>query len=1720
MNKRNYFLSFLLIVSMLNNLNSQTTYCASKGNAPWTEWIANVQFGTINNTSSKEGYGNFTSQTTTVAKGTSYPLSILQGFSWAADPTNATQQGKVWIDYNQNGTFEANELAASTTRTTATANITIPTTALTGATRMRVSLKTIGAPTACEVFDKGEVEDYSVNITGGTVGGTSSDLTISGGLNVNIVAGQTLKDGQLYVANRGNGIATAPFTVNLYLSTDALLSANDRLLSKTTLTTNVIAGDSVLIPADAFSIPADVVAGTYQFIFKADGDNNLTESSELNNLLIQSGTVRNPNLTAFLTAFPNITPDQTVTRGNEFNLIQGLNSFGSGTPRTDSFGVRAYFSRDTFFSADDYLIRDFKEYFRFDATTTGFAFFQTALVPANFANGVYYIVYELDYANTVLETNETDNKSSIRINWVGGTVSGTPNLAITNVTGPATAAPGSQITLAVTVTNTGTAPTVATKLYYIQRQVNPEAPLPLTDNVLTIAPLSPNETRVINYVLTLKNAIYPPNANYLAAGFSPYDFGNYNVVASNEPLINGRLFPLQTDASFKFNFTPIFKQADISVNVVPSKTILQRQEKWNAVYTVKNNSNTLINQVFVNLGTFNLFSRNYIPSNYQIDSIGGLPANSFIRSSGGEYRTVGWELFELAAGETRELKLFFSNVLTNADFVTQYLDTARTTLPFPKVNAFSNVVNTNTTVGADIKIICYPQISATLPDLTLVNYNVPIPSVQQGQILNFNFDLINIGAVAATGNFNIKSYLSKDLILSADDYQDGIVPTANLGASVITRGVAGAMTVSNAVPAGQYYLILKVDADNQITESNENNNELVSYSSITVTSAVNNSCRFQDSLQLVRLYNATGGANWTRKWNLNTPIDTWTGISINPDGCVRVVALSNNNLVGTLPNLNLPKVEYLGLEQNKISGALPNLNLPNLTQLFLNENQFSGAIPNFNLPNVTDIYLRNNQLSGAIPNFNLPKLTGLFLEINQLSGSIPNFNLIPNLKILVLYANQLSGAIPNFNIPTIVTLALDSNRLTGTIPNFNLPNLVNLSLVNNQLTGSIPSFNFPLLAYLHVEKNQLSGCIPLALKAFCGKNVDISANPNLATQDFAAFCSANNTGACSVSTAYCPAKGTAPWEYWVGNVSLGTINNTSDKFKDFATLGYSDYTSLSTTLNKGTSYPLSISPGLSWIGNLPNAYIRAWIDFNDNKVFDNNEIIYAKNNATSLIENVFIPLTAATGNVRMRVALKFGAYPTACETFDRGEVEDYTVNIQGGGVILPCTPNLKCPSDTTIIIQPTEFAYCPSLDGRKPTFDVPACGAFLNSLSLNQQSCLQLGVTPLTWTMNFSNGSTASCTFNVTIQQQTPNTNGPDLTIANLNVPTRSVQQGQILNFKADLKNIGNAAATGSFTVKSYLSTIPVFNNRDYQDGVISTANFAAGFTSTQVPGAMTVSSAVAAGQYYLILKIDADNQITETNETNNYIVSAGLITVTSATTGGGADLALSIVSTPSVYRKYSVNTIRVTAQNVGNQALTNVKVELKRPALTSNGGTKVASVGTFQDFCPGGIECSEWTIPTLAAGATATLDAPFFVLDATAPIVVTTKLLSSTPTDANTVNNTATVSISPAAAGAAASILALSRPKPSQFMPIVVQSIEPTLTDGNVTVRLESIVEKEVSFNIYNTMGKQIFSEKRKVEKGENLLNFDVSEFAQGVYLIAPESSFARNAPSKFVKF
>ena len=70
---------------------------------------------------------------------------------------------------------------------------------------------------------------------------------------------------------------------------------------------------------------------------------------------------------------------------------------------------------------------------------------------------------------------------------------------------------------------------------------------------------------------------------------------------------------------------------------------------------------------------------------------------------------------------------------------------------------------------------------------------------------------------------------------------------------------------------------------------------------------------------LINLYNATNGANWKAKWDLNAPVSSWYGVKLLNDKVV-AIQLQNNNLVGTLPASigDMKSLEVLNLSFNKI----------------------------------------------------------------------------------------------------------------------------------------------------------------------------------------------------------------------------------------------------------------------------------------------------------------------------------------------------------------------------------------------------------------------------------------------------------------------------------------------------------------------------------------------------------------------------------------------------------------------------------------------------------------------------------------------------------------------------------------------------------------------------------------------------------------------------------
>ena len=160
----------------ITTLSNSVTYCSSIGGTS-KEYINNVQIGTINNTSgNNNGYGNYTAVSTNLSAGSSNTITISPKWIGAS----RTESYNVWIDFNKNGTFESTELVFTKSKSKASSvsgTINIPSSALTGTTRMRVSMKYNALPTACETFTIGEVEDYTINIT--SVAAKSSEEVVT-----------------------------------------------------------------------------------------------------------------------------------------------------------------------------------------------------------------------------------------------------------------------------------------------------------------------------------------------------------------------------------------------------------------------------------------------------------------------------------------------------------------------------------------------------------------------------------------------------------------------------------------------------------------------------------------------------------------------------------------------------------------------------------------------------------------------------------------------------------------------------------------------------------------------------------------------------------------------------------------------------------------------------------------------------------------------------------------------------------------------------------------------------------------------------------------------------------------------------------------------------------------------------------------------------------------------------------------------------------------------------------------------------------------------------------------------------------------------------------------------------------------------------------------------------------------------------------------------------
>ena len=212
---------------------------------------------------------------------------------------------------------------------------------------------------------------------------------------------------------------------------------------------------------------------------------------------------------------------------------------------------------------------------------------------------------------------------------------------------------------------------------------------------------------------------------------------------------------------------------------------------------------------------------------------------------------------------------------------------------------------------------------------------------------------------------------------------------------------------------------------------------------------------------------------------------------------------------------------------------------------------------------------------------------------------------------------------------------------------------------------------------------------------------------NIGELELSYFINLYNADNDNTELAYCLASGGCT-EY-ISRVQVGEIDNSSDCD------GYADYTDQSTNMRIGEEYEISIENGN---GNLFDR-CGIWIDWDQDESFsDENPVeVNGSPGAGPYTATIVPPPYATQGSTRMRIRINYTDALSPCGNAPRGEVEDYTVNIEDWINMQPYAGNI--PAGDSVEISSTidgskvaagEYSYnivINSNDPDNPEYTIP-----------------------------------------------------------------------------------------------------------------------------------------------------------------------------------------------------------------------------------------------------------------------------------------------------------------------------------------------------------------------------------------------------------------------------
>jgi CARDB/Calx-beta domain/Bacterial pre-peptidase C-terminal domain/RTX calcium-binding nonapeptide repeat (4 copies) len=580
----------------------------------------------------------------------------------------------------------------------------------------------------------------------------------------------------------------------IYMSSDNVLDANDRLLDNYIYTPTVDDGWTL---GESYQATKNItlpigVSGDFYFFVKTDSDRQLQELAFNANNIGFDATPTTVRLTPPPDLEMAVTAPATGTAGRSIQInYQVTNNGATITPNT-SWSNAFYLSTDSQFDGSDILLGVQRSYGALDAGASNNKTLLATL--PNGLEGTYYILGAADSSNEVFELDNANNGGSRGITII----SKPADLVARFDSLPTVIVAGSAAQFNWTVTNTGIGDTIGSN-WTDELWLSTDATWSGDD--IYLSGFGHNGVLDVNQSYSQNRLVTVPLT--VAAG-------NYHLILKTDR--NDSIYESNNTGSSETNnqvVTPVTvlrNTADLQIAQVNSPTTAISGQTISVSWTGKNLGTARTNSDYWYDGV-------YLSADNKIDSSDRLIGRVF---HSGAMDVLG----EYQSSLTATLPI---------DFTGTYYAIVRTDENSDVVEG--NKENNNVTTATNPVVI---QQGPT-PNLIVSNISAPVTAIS-GQQLSIDWTVKNIGTDTANNNWYDAIYLSRDRILDkATDIYVGFGQHNN----PLAAGDSDRVSQSVKVPpglSGPFYVFVVGDSGNKVFELNNEGDNIGLTNNLTVVS--------------------------------------------------------------------------------------------------------------------------------------------------------------------------------------------------------------------------------------------------------------------------------------------------------------------------------------------------------------------------------------------------------------------------------------------------------------------------------------------------------------------------------------------------------------------------------------------------------------------------------------------------------------------------------------------------------------------------------------------------------------------------------------------------------------------------------------------------------------------------------------------------------------------